>query len=70
MLDDLAAEFGCQLSPKQQLECHMYSVGGIENFPSGEIFDELVCNWFCKYKTQIKDRGAKPNWATLSSKQS
>lgn len=58
MLDDLAAEFDCQLSPKQQLECHMYSVGGIENFPSGEILDELVCDWFCRYKNLIRDRGA------------
>lgn len=42
----------------------MYSVGSIENFPSGEIIDELVCDWFCKYKNLIKDRGAKPDWGT------
>jgi len=42
MLDEIAAELGYQLTLKQQLECHMFSVGGIENFPSGEIIDELV----------------------------
>ena len=59
MLDEIAAEFGYQLNLKQQLECHMYSVGGIENFPSGEIIDELVCDWFHKYCHLFKKRGAQ-----------
>ena len=37
----------------------MFAVGGIENFPSGEIIDELVCRWFCNYSHLVKDRGAE-----------
>ena len=66
MLDEIAAEFGCQLTPRQQLECHMFSVGGIENFPSGELIDELICRWFCKYSHLIKERGAKTKWSKFS----
>jgi len=46
----------------------MYAVGGMENFPSGDIMDELVCKWFCKYSYLIKDRGAKPKWGNLNLK--